>query len=250
MLPTDILLIGEQHDAPDHQRLQGEVVLAIARQGKLAALALEMAESGQSTVGLPTDATEQQVQTALAWKDAAWPWRAYGPVVMAAVRSGILVAGANLPSNQMRAAMVNPELDTRLSPKALDDQRRAIRDGHCGLLPDPQIGPMTRIQIARDLTMARTAESLAEAGKTVVLVAGGGHVLSDRGVPRHLVGPWKARSLLLRAGAAAADQPDVDAMLETRPIAPVDYCEGLRQRKPATGGVPAPTARDAVPANR
>ena len=52
--PTDtaVLLLGEQHDAANHQRLQRETVQALASRSQLAALALEMAESGTSTAGL------------------------------------------------------------------------------------------------------------------------------------------------------------------------------------------------------
>lgn len=250
LLPADVLLIGEQHDAPDHQRLQREAVLALARQGQLAALALEMAESGRSTRGLPVDATEQQVRAALAWKDSAWPWSAYGPTIMAAVQAGVLVAGANLPSARMRGAMTDAGLDSRLDAPALDAQHQAIRDGHCGLLPDAQIGPMTRIQIARDLAMATTAESLAQAGKTVLLIAGGGHVLADRGIPRHVATGLQVRSLLLRAGPAGAAPSAVDATLHTPPVPAVDHCQALRERLGSTAAAPAPAAAHTAPASR
>ena len=56
LLPADVLLLGEQHDAPDHQRLQRETVAWLASRGQLAALVMEMAERGHSTQGLPRDA--------------------------------------------------------------------------------------------------------------------------------------------------------------------------------------------------
>ena len=40
----DVLLLGEQHDAPEHQQLHQQFVQRLATQGNLAALALEMAE--------------------------------------------------------------------------------------------------------------------------------------------------------------------------------------------------------------
>ena len=105
LLPADIILIGEQHDAPDHQALQRAAVTELARRGSLAALAIEMAEQGHSTTGLSTIASEAQVRDALAWAEAGWPWERYGPVVMAAVRAGVPVLGANLPRSAMRTAM-------------------------------------------------------------------------------------------------------------------------------------------------
>ena len=89
LLPADALLLGEQHDAPDHQRIHQTVVQALAARGELAALALEMAEQGHSTAGLAREANEELVRAALHWDNAAWPWAAYGPAVMAAVRAGV-----------------------------------------------------------------------------------------------------------------------------------------------------------------
>jgi uncharacterized iron-regulated protein len=228
-MPTDALLLGEQHDAEDHQRIERDVVAMFAARGTLAALALEMAEQGRSTRGLAPDATEAAVQTALAWNDKGWPWRRYGPTVMAAVRAGVPVLGANLPRERMRTSMQDAALDNRLDAANLARQRDAIRDGHCGLLPEQQISPMTRIQIARDETMARTIADARQAGKTVVLVAGGGHVLRDRGVPRHLPPDLNAKVLLMRAGPAQGEAPAADLIEETPALPPIDHCASLRK---------------------
>lgn len=230
LLPVDVLLVGEQHDAPDHQRIQRELVNTLAARGQLAAVALEMAEAGATTRGLPASADEATVQQALRWNDAAWPWRSYGPVVMAGVRAGVPVLGANLPRARMREAMGEMPLDTRLAPAALQAQQDAIRDGHCGLLPATQIAPMTRIQIARDMRMAQTVEAARVPGKTVLLVAGGGHVLRDRGVPVHLGSGVTARVLLLRAGGGDNTKPAADQVFTTPALPPTDYCADLRRQ--------------------
>lgn len=180
------LLLGEQHDAPAHPGLQQARIEALAREGRLAAVVLEMAEQGRSTRGLGIDASESAVRAALAWNDAAWPWARYGPVVMAAVRAGVPVAGGNLPLTALRERGADASLDTRLSPAALATQQAAVRDGHCGLLPEARLPAMTRIQVARDVALADTVAAHAAPGRTVVLVAGAGHVRSDIGVPLHL----------------------------------------------------------------
>jgi uncharacterized iron-regulated protein len=183
---ADVLLLGEQHDDPAHQRLHREAIETLASRGRLGAVALEMSEQGTSTAGLPPSADESAVRTALRWDDRAWPWAAYGPAIMAAVRAGAPVLGANLPRTRMRDAMADARLDTRLDAAALAVQQDAIRTGHCNLLPAAQIGPMTRIQIARDEAMASTLTGAYQPGKTVVLLAGAGHVDTEVGVPRHL----------------------------------------------------------------
>lgn len=212
---VDALLVGEQHDADSHARLQREYVAALAQRGALAALALEMAERGASTAGLPPDASEDAVRDALRWNNEAWPWERYRPAVMAAVAAGVPVLGANLPREGMRAAMGDAALDALLPGPALKAQQQAIRLGHCDLLPESQIRPMTRIQVARDREMARTLQEALRAGKTVVLLAGAGHVAPDLGVPLHLPATVRVRPLVLPPEETGKD-----------------YCAQLRQSLP------------------
>ncbi|HRL35927.1 MAG TPA: ChaN family lipoprotein [Ottowia beijingensis] len=241
LLPTDVLLLGEQHDAPAHQQLQRQAVQWLAARGELAALALEMAEQGRSTQGLPPDASEAAVQAALAWNDGAWPWKTYRPVVMAAVRAGVPVLGANLPAARQREAMRDAALDARLPPAALAEQQQRVRDGHCGLLPESQIGPMTRVQIARDIAMADTVRAARQPGRTVLLVAGNGHVHRALGVPLHLPPDLTTKVLSAQSGQAqAAIDSEVtdtlpahtsgaDLLWPTPPVPPRDYCAELRR---------------------
>lgn len=216
----DALLLGEQHDADAHRALQERYVAQLAQRDTLGALALEMAERGRSTAGLPRDADVAQVQQALQWNKEAWPWDRYGGAVMAAVRAGVPVLGANLPRGEMRAAMADASLDRLLPGPALKAQQQAIRLGHCELLPESQITPMTRVQIARDRAMAGTIAGAVASGKTVVLLAGAGHVEPDVGVPRHLPETLKVQPMVLPRVA------------DTR-----DHCAELRekmQRTPAS----------------
>ena len=241
LLPADALLLGEQHDAPAHQQLQRQAVQWLAARGALAALALEMAEQGRSTAGLPRDASEADVQHALAWRDAGWPWKTYRPVVMAAVRAGVPVLGANLPAARQREAMRDAALDARLPPAALAEQQQRVRDGHCGLLPESQIGPMTRVQIARDIAMADTVRAARQPGRTVLLVAGNGHVHRALGVPLHLPPDLTTKVLSAQSGQAqAAIDSEVtdtlpahtsgaDLLWPTPPVPPRDYCAELRR---------------------
>lgn len=231
LLPTDILLLGEQHDAPDHQRLQRDVVLALAERGQLAALALEMADQGTSTAGLAPDSGEGPVRVALKWNDDGWPWANYGPVVMAAVRAGVPVLGANLPRGQMREAMQLDTWDRHLGPEQLQTQRNNIREGHCDLLPESQIAPMTRIQLARDAAMAQTVMAARQPGKTVLLIAGGGHVDRALGVPTHLPENTPSKVVLALAGyARVAINSGADVVWQTAALPPRDYCADMKKQ--------------------
>lgn len=229
VLPAEILILGEQHDAAEHQQIQQQVVALLAARGALAALALEMADTGASTSALKPSATEQQVRNALAWNDKGWPWAAYGPTVMTAVRAGVPVLGANLPRALMRDRMADRQLDLQLPGPALKAQQQLIRIGHCNLLPESQVTPMARIQIAKDISMANTLTQAALPGKTVVLLAGSGHADRQLGVPQHLPSDVKTKAVRLRAGGAAPKESAeaFDAVWETPALPEKDYCEGL-----------------------
>lgn len=214
---ADIVLLGEQHDDDAHQRQHRDIVQALAAGGRLAGVALEMAEQGHSTAGLPRNADEGTVRAALQWNEQAWPWAPYAPAVMAAVAAGVPVLGANLRREQMRGAMTDEVLDAALDPAALHAQREAIRAGHCDLLPTQQLAPMARVQIARDRAMAQTLVQAYVPGRVVVLLAGAGHVSPRLGVPRHLPAGLVVQPVVLAPSEAA------------RESAP-DYCAQLRER--------------------
>lgn len=252
LLPADAWLLGEQHDAPEHQQLQRQTVEWLAARGELAALAIEMAEQGHGTTGLPRSASEAEVRAALAWPEQGWPWPSYGPMVMAAVRAGVPVLGANLPRARLRQAMADTTLDNRLPPAAFTQQAERIREGHCNALPESQIVPMTRVQIARDRAMADTVAQARQPGRTVLLVAGNGHVHRALGVPAYMPPDIRIKVIaaLARKAQAApesgADHPSDEAganlIWPTPSRPPRDYCaEFNRPASPASA--PAGAAR-------
>ncbi len=230
LLPADAVLLGEQHDAPDHQRVHLDVVQALSSQHKLAALTLEMVSQGQSTENLAVDATEQQVQAALQWNSDGWSWPSYGPVVMAAVRAGVPVVGANLARTRLREAMADSRLDTLLSGPALKAQQQNVRLGHCGLLPESQITPMTRVQIARDIAMADALRQAARPGQVVLLLTGNSHADRTVGIPLHLPPEFRVKAVLLYApdnsdNILNSNEFDLFWPAKAAPI--IDHCANL-----------------------
>jgi uncharacterized iron-regulated protein len=226
---VEVLLLGEQHDAPQHHQIEQQVVATLAARGMLAAVALEMADAGATTATLKPRSDEAQTRLALNWQESSWPWADYGPAVMAAVRAGVPVLGANLPPSAMKAAMADSPLDAQLPGPALKAQQQLIRLGHCNLLPESQITPMTRIQIAKDMRMAKTVGDAAVPGKVVVLITGSAHANRQLGVPQHLPKSLHAKSVLLLAGDGADQDQAFDATWHTPALPEVDYCAGLRE---------------------
>ncbi|MDP9901246.1 ChaN family lipoprotein [Variovorax ginsengisoli] len=230
LLPVDLLLLGEQHDAAEHHVIEFETVDALAARGRLGALIIEMADAGTTTAALPAAATEDEVRAALAWNEQAWPWRNYGAAVMAAVQAHVPVVGGNLPRIRMREAMADTSIDARLDDTARAAQQAAVREGHCGLLPEAQVTPMTRVQIARDRTMAQMLVQAHVPGKTVLLIAGAAHVERTLGVPRHLPAGLTVKSVLLKAGESGPGAAGFDAVWQTPELPARDYCAELRPK--------------------
>ncbi|MFT3955984.1 MAG: ChaN family lipoprotein [Piscinibacter sp.] len=229
LLPdTPVIVFGEQHDQPDHQRQTAQALRQLAARGTLAAVVIEMAERGRSTTGLPRDAGTAQVREALGWRN--WDWPVYEGVVMAAVRAGVPVLGGNLPRERMREVMGDTGRDALLDTSTREKLAVAVREGHCGMLPAAQEPGMVRIQIARDQAMAETVAAAIRPGQQVLLLTGAQHASRDRGVPLHLA---------LRHGAPGVHvvifgEPSIglaaDDLRAARVTPRPDPCEGLRER--------------------
>lgn len=231
--PMDVLLLGEQHDAPDHQRLQHRTLAVLLEWQQLGAVVLEMADAGHDTRHLSTRATEAEVMQALAWRDSAWPWAAYGPAVMQAVRAGTPVLGGNRPNADNRALMADAQWDARVPPSVLQSLRSAVDEGHCRLLPEAQLTPMTRVQVARDQRMAHTLAASVQSGRTSVLLCGSQHAHRALGVPLHLPAHLRAKTVRLAAdGPRSGDASGFDAVWPTARVPPKDHCQDLAGQWP------------------
>lgn len=229
-----VILLGEQHDADAHQALQQRVVTQLGKQGRLAAVVLEMAEQGHDTRGLPAQSSEALVRERLQWDNTAWPWRRYGPLVMSAVQAEVPVVGGNLPRVAMPDVMQDTARDAALDDWARARQTENIRLSHCGLLPESQLQGMVRIQIARDQALAGTVAGLVKPDRSVVLIAGARHVARDLGVPRHWSPALRAKAhvVLMQAGGDTSAVPadEHDAIWRTPALPEKDHCAELRTR--------------------
>lgn len=223
-----VLIFGEQHDQPDHQRQVAQAVKQLAAQDRLAAVVIEMAEQGRSTAGLPRDADAASVRGALAW--SGWEWPIYEGVVMAAVRAGVPVLGGNLPRAKLRETMGDTAREALVEPAVREKLAAAVRDGHCGLLPAAQEPGMVRVQIARDQAMAETLAGALQPGRQVLLLTGAQHAARDRGVPLHL----SRQSGSPRMHVVVFGPEDLglaaDELRPARVTPRPDPCEGLAER--------------------
>jgi uncharacterized iron-regulated protein len=183
------VLLGEKHDNPDHHRLQAWMMRALVGAGARPGLAFEMiAVDRQAALDAATAATD--IGAVVGWRERGWPdWAMYAPIAAAAREAGLPILAADLPRAQIRAATrAVPGTETGLSDAAISAIAAEMEKSHCGMVSGEAAARMASAQIARDAFMA---ERLIEAARTkpartAVLIAGGGHIVRDRGVPFHL----------------------------------------------------------------
>ncbi|WP_428262016.1 ChaN family lipoprotein [Haliangium sp.] len=207
------VLLGESHDNPDHHRLQAEIIDAVAAAavGRSPAVVFEMIDHERQ------DAVDEQLRSApgdadalaeaIEWDASGWPpWPLYRPVFAATLARSLRVIAANLP----RAAAMELARGQRELPPELvatygldaplpDDLHQALLDelfeSHCGLMPREALASLMIVQRARDALMADGLARHADPDGAI-LVAGSGHVRTDRAVPWYLG----------RAGVASAEE--------------------------------------------
>ncbi|NDV86221.1 hypothetical protein GTW51_05840 [Aurantimonas aggregata] len=194
------VLLGEIHDNPDHHRLQADIVADLAHAGKTPSVVFEMVPERFSTA-LESfrdagDGDLEELARQLEWTERGWPnFSIYRPIFEAVVENDLTMAAGNLDEAMVGAiskgglealSAVDVErlsLNGSLPETQSAELADAIRDAHCGLMPDAAIEPMSVVQRARDGALADALIGAARESGSAVLIAGSGHVRKDRAVP-------------------------------------------------------------------
>ena len=228
------VLVGEQHDNPDHHALQLWLLRALEQQRPQGSVLLEMLEPAQQA---QVNAVQQHpplpadLPKALAWQ-SGWDWNLYGPIVRHVLAQPYPLLAANLDRSEVREvyrqvpALEGPRSTAAPVTTALLDQ---VREGHCGLLPESQMPAMLAVQQQRD---RRIAQRLMQAPTPALLLAGAYHVRNDLGVPLHLLdlGVEQGTSVLMLAQVGEkVDAGMADYVWFTAGVAEQDYCASLRK---------------------
>ncbi|HLS55817.1 MAG TPA: ChaN family lipoprotein [Zeimonas sp.] len=250
---ADVLLIGEIHDNAAQHRLRLQWLEAVAGRRRIA-IALEQLDAARqddldraraadagSTDSLPVRA--RRVAEAAGFDFRGWDWQFYGPVIELALRRELPLFAANL-SRSESVAVVRGRAPAAPEPAGWgSDERRAledaIRDGHCGTLPESMIAPMAAAQRTRDARLARSLiDARRRSGLPVVLLAGNGHVRRDIGVPRYLDGlsPQDRVFVVGMVESRAGSSTAFDHAELTEPAVREDPCRALRAGKPPSPG--------------
>jgi len=202
MARARFVLLGENHDNPDHHRLQAELLRQLIDIGRRPAVGFEMLDIdddpaiAKHLARAPKDAVG--LGEAVGWNQRGWPdWKFYQPIAQVALEAGLPIVATNLRQATVRTLRRDGvaglerdlihqlELDRPVPPDIWRKMADDIRKAHCGYAPKDRLETMVMIQRARD---ARMADSMIAAARPdgLVLVVGAGHTRIDYGIPTHL----------------------------------------------------------------
>lgn len=214
---TRYILLGEIHDNADHHlwqawairtlsKLRGARIVEGAPQADF--IAMEMLNVDQypgidkfygRNAEVPRVRKPRAFGRMVNWNESGWPdFEIYEPIVAQAMHEQLALVPAS-PSREFNRSVSKQGLEQALSaderrrmalepglPQPLQDALiEEIRKGHCNLMPDEHLPRMAEVQRYRDATMA---DALLSSGdyKGAILIAGNGHIRSDRAVPFYL----------------------------------------------------------------
>ncbi len=226
------VLVGEQHDNPDHHALELWLLQALEQKRTQGSVLMEMLNPDQQA---KVDAARGQaladVPSALAWQKN-WEWSMYGPIVRHALAQPYPLLAANLDRSEiMGIYKTRPVLSGTAStaPSVQAPLLEQIRESHCGLLPESQLPAMVAVQQQRD---RRMAQQLSAAPQPALLFAGAFHVRRDVGVPLHLTDLGAGQgsvTLILAEVGKTVPASSADYVWYTPAVADIDHCAELRK---------------------
>ncbi len=200
------VLLGETHDNPDHHRLQARFIKEIALTGRRPAVVWEMigADKGAAVAGYwgRPGHDADGLAGVLDWANSGWPdWSMYAPIAEAALAAKLPIAPGDMSQATRRAVIgggINALGGGRAAALALDRPLskplsaalgEELKTSHCGMLDGAAVARLADVQRTRDAVIAdaliRAADAVGD-DDGAVLIAGGGHVREDRGVPWYL----------------------------------------------------------------
>ena len=207
------VLLGEVHDNPEHHLLRAGLIDELTEPGMFGRNAhppivtehiraeqvggLEAFRKLVATSADPPVASD--LFKLIDWDKSGWPAaRLFQPLYDAMIAARLRIVAGDGSRERIRAVarggagVMTPHEKERYKlaeplPQALHEALVAeLKGSHCGMLPDSAIPGMSLAQRYRD---AHLADALLAEGQILgpaVLLAGNGHVRTDRGVPWHV----------------------------------------------------------------
>lgn len=189
---SDVVLLGEKHDNPDHHKLRLGILQSLLSGGEPSLLVMEMLTEAQQPA-LDALGAQEPIPPADDWQqllewDEGWTWTYYQPVLELALQNNTRLQAGNISAGQLMEIYRadEPVAATQvLGAAQLTQLAQEIDQSHCGMLSEAQIPSMVRVQQARDRQMADALLSPGEFRQRI-LVAGNYHIRHDLSVPAYL----------------------------------------------------------------
>lgn len=190
---VEFVLLGESHDNLRHHIIQTELIEVLARRQGTVSVSFEMidARQGEAIENKSFDSAAALIE-ALEPRGAGWQYETYyAGLFDAVIEADMAIRPGNMDRRTLMAVVrgrqpLDAAVGKLLDQIAPDEKslRNEIAASHCYMLDDEMIAPMVKAQRTRDAFMTL---SLVRADADIrVLVAGNGHVRTDRGVPLYL----------------------------------------------------------------
>ncbi|PPC84926.1 MAG: hypothetical protein CTY31_07520 [Hyphomicrobium sp.] len=272
-----IIGLGEIHDNADHHIWQAWIVRETIAERKRNALSMqrgaivfEQIRTDQQAgldafaryqTSAARIATVADLKKFLDWEQSGWDNKIYDPLLDAAILSGAVVMAGDVPRATIRkvaregqSALSDDErtrlhLDRPLEDKLNEASLSEIETAHCGVMPKSAFGGMAYAQRYRDASLADAVIRGVDAHGVAILIAGTGHVRSDRGVPWYIRQSDTNKAMISvmmvevedgnaePASYAPRDpggRPAADYLILTPRTVRPDPCETMRAKMPST----------------
>jgi uncharacterized iron-regulated protein len=261
------LLLGEVHDNPVHHRLQAAAVSEFATPGPSGtAVVFEQIrddrqegldrfdEFSRNAARLPTVG---DLKRFVEWDKSGWPKDIYDPLLESTISAKLAI----YPGDASRPVMMKTAKEGEASVSEPDRKRLAldiplgaeldaasikeIEDSHCGAIPKSAFGGMAYAQRYRDAHLADAVLKASEKHAGVILIAGNGHVRTDRAVPWYIAQRAPGKKVVSVAFVEVEDgktdagsyepsglngKPAVDYLIFTGRAERGDPCEKMRKK--------------------
>ncbi len=247
LMQADIILLGEQHDNPDHHKLQAQIVEMLGQAGVLGAVVFEQVNWDQQViVSNLSNRNLHQLETQLNWAKSGWPsFKFYEPIFTTATRFRAPIIAGNISSEKSKAvykegyhAVFSLDeqkllgLTKELDGPAMTALKKEVFEGHCQMIPEDHVSAMVPIQRARDAAMALAWHKHHKTGKAIFIV-GSGHARKDFGLPwylKQLDPSLKIWSIGMNEKGSEAQAGAYDQVITTDPILRDDPCAELDKK--------------------
>ena len=200
ILSSDYILLGETHDNIEHHNGQIWVISELNKANKKAGIAFEMISQTQAeTADINGFTSPDELIKHLETEETGWQYGAYYKQVFdSAMTARYQFYPANMSRQTLMAAMrkngeelpehIKRVLDNNPLPELPSESlKEEIIKSHCGVANDGMVKAMILGQRVRDAIMAQTlVDARAKTGLSMILIAGSGHVRTDRAVPMYL----------------------------------------------------------------